>query len=757
MTIFSLARFKQLFESCALFFALSFHPATSSPLLVTARTHSPSTSLTRERILDAAESLFADRGFRAVSLREITAKADANLAAVNYHFGGKDGLIYEVLMRVVGPINEERLVRLDAAEAESGVDPVPLRVVLDAFFRPVVDQLANAGHQSTVYLKLAGRCLAEGEEQPPETLLRLFEKVAHRFISAARRSLPDGEEADIYWGFHFSIGALLRALTKGTQLTLFSRGTVHDSSPEETLDRLIEFTAAGIEGQARRSKLRRGAGVAVLVSALGLLFTSCTSVSPENVRHLARAETPVHWVAGPTYRPVHFPDTFWVEQFHDPSLTAYVRDALAHNRDLAEARARIEIAAASARIAGADLYPQIGGSFSGQRQKQNFIGFPIPGAQGGNNVLSTRFNQFGLSLDMSWEVDLWGRIRAAESAAIAEFEASEFDRATAELSLAGQAVKAWVALAEARDQVTLARATVGVFRDTESAIRDRFESGIAEQGQTSLASQLLLAQADVATAEDTVAAREELVGRTARQLEILAGRYPAGREGRDAHLPSFPSRPPTGLPATLLDRRPDLAAAERRIAAADQRLLEAKRALLPSLSLSTSTGTVGAQISDILDSNFSVWSLAGNLAQPILQGGRLRANVARRDAELLAAAAEFEQAALTAFAEVENALAAEKYFERRLHALTEAVFLSDEANARARQEYESGTGDLLTVLTAQQTAFTRKSQLLSLKRLRIENRVDLYLALGGSFRPHAAPASKAPDSSDSTPPSRSDT
>ena len=153
-------------------------------------------------------------------------------------------------------------------------------------------------------------------------------------------------------------------------------------------------------------------------------------------------------------------------------------------------------------------------------------------------------------------------------------------------------------------------------------------------------------------------------------------------------------------------------------------------------------GTSSNDITDLLDGNFSVWSLAGNIAQPILRGGVLRAGKARREAERDLAAANFEQAALTAFAEVENALAAEKYLANRVQSLTRAAQLSDDAYNRALQEYTGGTGDLLTLLTSQQTTFNRKSQLIALRRLRLENRVDLYLALGGSFRPSEPPPHK---------------
>lgn len=485
--------------------------------------------------------------------------------------------------------------------------------------------------------------------------------------------------------------------------------------------------------------LRAIGGIAALVMVVAL--GACQSVSPPDAKSHASVKAPAHWIAGPSWTPTHAPDHDWIASFSSPDLAAFVDRVIADNKDLKAARSRLEVAESNARIIGADLYPQLQGGFSAQRDLQNFIGLPLPGADP-NSVLSSRSNRFGLSLNLSWEIDLWGRIRAAKRAAIAEFEASDFDRATAELSLAGQAAKTWFTLAEAHDQVALARSAIATFTETETAIRERFERGLVENGQ-STASQLLLASGDVAVARERLAARQELEGRASRLLEILAGTYPAGKAGASALLPELPGKVPTGLPATLLDRRPDLAAAERRIAAADQRLLEAKRALLPAISLTGSFGSASEDIGEILSGDFSIWSVAGNLAQPIFQGGRLRANIDRRGSELELAATEFEKTALTAFGEVENALAAETFLTRRVDALAESSRLALEAYRRSLEEFELGTGDVLTVLAAQQRLFTSRAQWLAVRRERLENRVDLYLALGGSFRPIVAPQEKS--------------
>jgi outer membrane protein, multidrug efflux system len=713
-----------------------------------AKTATPASD-TRTRILDAAETLIAENGFRNVSLRQITGAAEVNIAAVNYHFGSREGLISQVLARVIRPINQQRLDLLSLAEARHA-GPVPLEEILEALHRPVVAEMQHSPHRTPVYLRLAGRCLSEPTEHFSETLADLFREVIARFMAATKASLPHLDNASLFWRMHFSVGTMIYALTHEDRLPMFSEGIIEATDPEDTLRRLIEFTAGGLRagagnatGPAAVVKKKRRPPVAIGLGLLAAacLFSSCESISPPDAKHLTSLKAPPHWIAGETYRPTHLPDHDWIGNFGSDDLSAFVGSVMTGNRDLKAAQSRIEIAGANARIVGADLYPQIGTNFSGQRSAQNFIGLPLPGSPPGT-VLSSQNNSFGLSLDLQWEIDLWGRIRAAKSAVVAEFEASGYDFSTAQLSLAGQAAKTWFALAEAKDQVALAQNAIATFSETESAIRERFERGIEDKGQN-LASQLLLAEADVANARDALAAREELVGRSARQLEILAGNYPLGAVGKSARLPEMPGKVPADLPATLLDRRPDLASAERRIAAADKRLLEAKRSLLPAISLTGSYGSSSQDISDLLSGDLGVWSIAGNLAQPILQGGRLRANISKRDSELQVAAAEFEQAALTAFSEVENALAAENFLTRRVDALGESSRLALAAYRRSLEEFELGTGDILTVLASQQRLFTSRAQWIGMRRQRLDNRVDLYLALGGSFRPAESPLDKS--------------
>jgi len=390
----------------------------------------------------------------------------------------------------------------------------------------------------------------------------------------------------------------------------------------------------------------------------------------------------------------------------------------------------------SAAIAGAGSYPRLDGQLDGNRSQRNFIGFPF-GSEGPGVISSTRSNSFGLSMNIAWELDIWGRIRAGKRAALAELEASEAEFRATQLSLAGQTAKIWFGLVSAQEQVDLAGEALEIFTQTEEIIRGQFEEGIGEN----TAAQLQLSLADIENAKANLQLRQEQLMRTRKQLEVLLGRYPEGKLPARSYLPGTPGIPPAGLPAELLDRRPDLVAAERRLASADKRVLQAKRSLLPAITLTGSYGTSTPDLEEVLNSDFSVWSFAGGITQPILEGGRLRATVKLREAEQDELLANFQQTALNAFSEVEQALGAEKMLREREAALRRSVGHSRDALERARDDYAGGVGDVLTLLQAQQQLIQAESSLIDARRTRLENRVDLHVGLGGGFE-----AQKKPDS-----------
>lgn len=453
---------------------------------------------------------------------------------------------------------------------------------------------------------------------------------------------------------------------------------------------------------------------------LAIVLASCATPPAEEKPELP-FRVPERWTTPAP--PGDSPEAWW-RAFGDPSLEAVLKETLEHNLSLQAAAARVDAAEAQARIAGASMWPQLNASGSASRRAQVFVGLPIPGAE----VATSRATSLGVSLDLSWEIDLWGRLRAGQSAALADAQAAEAEYAAAKLSLLGQTAKTWFAAIEAERQLALARRTVESFRATQERVEERFRRGVRP------AVDVRLARAQLAAAESVLEQRAQALDRVRRQLELLLGRYPSAEIRAGADLPRITAAVPAGLPSELLSRRADLAAAERRLAGAGRRVDEAHLARLPSLRLTASGGTASNALKDLVDGDFSVWSIAAGIVQPILQGGRLAANADLAEANRAQLLAQFVETALRAYAEVEGALAAEQYLARAEDAQARAAEESRQAAALAEERYAAGLADILTLLSSQRQAFEAEAQLLALRRLRIETRIDLHLALGGGFR-----------------------
>ena len=424
-------------------------------------------------------------------------------------------------------------------------------------------------------------------------------------------------------------------------------------------------------------------------------------------------------------------DVHWWKQFQDPQLDALIEETLRNSYQLRAVAARLDTALIEAEIAGADRMPSVGFGLNGRRQRQNFIGLPIPGFEG--RVPRATFTNLGASLDINWEADLWGRIRNGEILAGALASVHAADLAAARHSLAGQTAKAWFACSEANLQLALSREMVASYEATSKWLRNRFEAGFAP------ALEISLVEADISTAESAVHLRREQLDRGIRQVELLAGRYPRGDLQARENLPEISSGVPAGVPSQLLTRRPDLIAAQRRLLASDVGIAQAQTALHPRLSLTTAGGTSSKGLLSLLNWDYTVWSLLGNIVQPIFQGGRLRRQVdiaQGRSREILES---YAGAVMQAFGEVESALSVESFLRERQRELEESVAEAETAREQARFRYRQGLGDMLVVLQLDRRILNSKSQILTLQRLLLENRIDLHLALGGGFDPGSPP------------------
>ncbi len=469
------------------------------------------------------------------------------------------------------------------------------------------------------------------------------------------------------------------------------------------------------------SAARRRPRRACLVSFTAVVLSSCASSPPPQQPELGMA-LPDAYRAKEDQTTGTLGATWW-HDFGDPVLDALVAEALQNNRDLAASAARLEAAWTTPTIAGAGALPQVDAGVDAQRAKRLFLGFPF----GGGGVASSTTTTYGLSLNVRWELDVWGRLRAGERAAIADAEATALLHDSARLSLAGQICKSYFAVVEARQQLALAEATATSVGQTEADVRDRFRRGLrsaldAHQAATNLAN-----------ANANVAARAEQLQRTLRQLDLLCGRYPEGLLAGATELPAELPPVPIGLPSELLRRRPDLVAAERQLAAAGCRVDRATAALYPRLSLTASGGTTSTELEDLLDSDFSVFSLGANLLQPLFEGGALRAEVARTEALQRESLAIYQGAVLTAFTEIESALAATSAIDRRRDELVRAARSATLGRDLARERWQDGLTDFLAVSDGQRQAFTAESNRITAERQRLDNRIDLFLALGGGF------------------------
>ena len=470
-------------------------------------------------------------------------------------------------------------------------------------------------------------------------------------------------------------------------------------------------------------------GVLGGVLGLGIFLAGCgKGVSPESQLGAVSEAAPSRWVASKEGQAGV--DSRWVRRFGSSSLNALVREAVTSNPSLIVAEERVKRAVILAKSSQAPALPQASAGLNGARNKQVFTGLPVLNSDGPLQTLSTTL---GVSLDVSWEPDIWGRVAASQSAAIARVEAEGYAYRAASASLAAQVTKSWLSLGEANEQLALAKEALANRKEVEAAIEARFAQALADDGGTS--AQLRLARTDSANATEVIERWKGEVLRIRNQLELLVGRYPAGAIGSGGVvLPRLPAKPPKGLPSELLVRRPDILEAERLYAAATKDSEVSDLARFPSFSLTSGTGRTSSTFSDLLDSDFGVWSLAGNLTVPILNGGSLQANYEASRSDERSALASLQRTVLDAFGEVEQALVADEVLDRRIAAVRDALVEAEAAEQASVSDYAQGLGSVLTLLQARDQRTQIATQLVTLRRMRLSNRVDLHLALGGDFQ-----------------------
>jgi NodT family efflux transporter outer membrane factor (OMF) lipoprotein len=400
----------------------------------------------------------------------------------------------------------------------------------------------------------------------------------------------------------------------------------------------------------------------------------------------------------------------WLAGFHDAQLESFVRETLASNPDLQVAAARVEQAAGYVKSAGATLYPQV-----------NLL------ARGGGALSGDSSGLEGAGIFANWELDLWGRVRAGRGSASTQYASAALDAEYARQSLAAFTAKSWFLATEARLQKAIAEdMATSAGRQLELA-QDRLRVGSGSDNDVTLA------RASLAAYRDSALNLEYAYRQSLRALEALAGRYPAAAIEVPASLAAMPGPVPVGMPSELLERRPDVVAAERRVAAAFYREEEAKAARLPRISLTAAVTTISSDLFVLKDRDNPVWSAGASITAPLFLGGQLQAQVEIRTAEQKQALADYGRIGARAFGEVESALAAGFTLQEREAILREAVTENARALEFANQRYRVGVGDLRAVQQQSLALSAARTALLRVQTERLVQRVNLHLALGGSF------------------------
>ena len=444
--------------------------------------------------------------------------------------------------------------------------------------------------------------------------------------------------------------------------------------------------------------------------AAALAAGCAQNMPPESVElqaELVNAPLPAEFVSPATAGAVV---EGWLATFGDDELNTLVLEALEYNADLRAAAARTARAAAYVEAAGGTLLPTVDaiGRAGGE------MGGDSSGLEGGMVVAS-------------WELDVWGRIRYGRRSTQEQYASAEADLVFARESLAATVAKSWFLATE----TLLQRQYLLEMVDAATRLR-----GLAEERQRiGIGSELDVASAKIslATYRDGLRQVELAREQALRALELLLGRYPSAQVAVPAAFDALPSGVPVGLPSELLERRPDMIAAEKRVGAAFNLVQEAEAARLPRFSLTGSVSSISSDLFVLTERDNPVWSIGGSVFAPLFQGGALRAQVQLRTAEQEEAMAGYVQTALKAFGDVESALSSEFALQERELILDAAVIDAERAVELAETRYRVGSGDLRAVEQQQLTYHSTRMNLLRVRSERRVQRVNLHLALGGSF------------------------
>jgi NodT family efflux transporter outer membrane factor (OMF) lipoprotein len=440
---------------------------------------------------------------------------------------------------------------------------------------------------------------------------------------------------------------------------------------------------------------------------------STTELASKALPHVA---VPAQWIAqGTSPEAVQ---SGWLSELKDPALEALAAEAITYNPDLQVAQARVEQSRILMDAAGGALQPTLAAA-----------------GKGGGKLGADASGVRGAFLLASWEIDVWGRIRYGRMAASAQYSSAVADAAYARQSLVASLARAWFGAKELTAQIDLTQKSIDSAQQLVTLTQVRARVGRANDGDVAAA------EAAVAGYQDSLRELIRARAQAQRAIETLLGRYPAAELAVSADLPPAPPAAAAGLPSQLLERRPDVIAAQQRVAVAFARTEEASAARFPQISLTAAIGTISSEVFLLKNVSNPLWSVGAEFAAPIWTGGRLQAAVSARAAEQQAASADFARIGARSFADVENAIDAEAALRERAAYAAAALAAQRRALGVTEVEFRVGRTDERPVVQQQLRVRAAEMNALHIHAETLSQRVMLHLALGGDFGAAAAPSS----------------
>jgi len=480
-----------------------------------------------------------------------------------------------------------------------------------------------------------------------------------------------------------------------------------------------------------------------IASLLAFLAVGCASIPSVGPDYRAPAtKTPAHWseplAGGETNSAAA--TTAWWKDFHDSELDSLIARAACSNLDLRIAQARVREARAHYRMTAADFWPTIDGSGSYARQRESknqpLVG---PGDHLPQGVpFENSFYQSGF--DASWEIDVFGGTRRATEAARAQVAAAQFGEREVLVSLLGEVARNYVEARGYQRRLEIARDNIRAQEQSLAIVQNRFTNGLTSDLDVQQASTVL------ATTHAVVPALETALAASIHRLGVLLGQTPESLETELAAVAPIPAAPPVvpvALPAGLMLRRPDVALAERQLAAATANIGVAKADLFPKFYLTGLAGFEGTSADDWFTSGSRFWSVGPAVQWRLFDAGRIRANIQVHNARQEQALASYEQTALSAFEDVENALTAYAKEQIRRRSLEDAVKSSEESLRLANQLYANGLANFINVLDAERSLYQAQDALVQSDKTVTTDVIALYKSLGGGWETIKQPAALA--------------